>query len=51
MGKYVIKYAVIYEEYDGAYGKLDNAWELVTEEYLDSEQEALEYIKELEEDN
>ena len=47
---YILKYAVIYESYEGAFPST-NDWECDIPEFIyDSEEEALEFIKDMEED-
>lgn len=43
MGKYVLKYAVVYEMENGD-------WELAGDEFFDNEEDAIEFIKEMEDE-
>lgn len=44
---YILKYAVIYEEYDGAFKDGSGEWELAGGEYFNSEEEALDFIEDM----
>lgn len=47
---YILKYAVVYESYEGAFPST-NDWECDIPEFIfDSEEEALDFIKDMEEE-